>query len=164
MKRRGREFHSLGKTLAIEPRAFPRELLGVLRRSFRTVWDAKGGGLYAVGYVLTFIWLEITMFAGDIIAARSIGGFFGEQIFEMLFRFLGESLRNMIAALIWPVYVVQIAPPWGAITFGVAYVAFDRLFKKPIEAWLFHDEELPDEFKSSTSNQRRKGTSRNRQF
>jgi hypothetical protein len=143
MKRRGREFKSLGQTLANEPKAFPRALLGVIRRSFRTVWDAKGGGLYAVGYVITFMWLEFTMFVGDVMAAESVGGFFGEQIFEMLFRYLGESLQNMIAALIWPVYVIKIAPPWGAIAFGLAYAAFDRLFKGPIEAWLFHDEEAP---------------------
>ena len=152
MQRRGREFSSLGQTLAKEPSAFPGASLNVVRRSLRTVWDAKGGGLFAVGYVITFVWLEMTMFVGDVLAAESIGGFFGEQIFEMLFRYLGESLQNMIAALIWPVYVIKIAPPWGAIAFGLAYAAFDRLFREPIEAWLFHDGESPDEFESSSSN------------
>ena len=113
MKRRGREFASLSKILANEPKNFPRALLNVMRRSFRTVWDARGGGLYACGYVLTFIWLEIKMFVGDIVSAESIGDFFGEQIFEVFFRFLGESLRNMIEAFMWPVYIIEISPPWG---------------------------------------------------
>ena len=108
--------------------------------------------MFAVGYVITFVWLEMTMFVGDVMAAESIGGFFGEQLFEMLFRFLGESLQNLVAALIWPVHVVTFAPPWGAIAFGLAYAAFDRLFREPIETWLFHDDESPDESESSTSN------------
>jgi hypothetical protein len=152
MKRRGREFSSLGQTLANEPKAFPGALLNTFRRSLRTVWDARGGGLYAIGYVITFLWLEIMMFVGDVMEAESVAGFFGAQIFEMLFRYLGESLQNMIAALIWPVHVVTFAPPWGAIAFGLAYAAFDKLFRGPIEAWLFHDDEPPDEIKSSTSN------------
>lgn len=163
MKRRGREFSSLGQTLANEPKAFPGALLDVVRRSFRTVWDARGGGLYAIGYVLTFLWLEMMMFVGDLMAAESVGGFFGEQIFEMLFRYLGESLQNMIAALIWPVHVVTFAPPWGAIAFGLAYAAFDSLFKESIEAWLFHDDDAQDELASGTSNRNGKRASGNRQ-
>jgi len=141
MKRRGREFKSLGQTLANEPRAFPRALLNVLRRSFRTVWDARGGGLYACGYVLTFIWLEIRMLVEDILSAESIGGFFGEQVFEIFFRFLGESLQNMITAFMWPVFVIQISPPWSVGILVGMFVAFARWIKEPLEAWLFHDDD-----------------------
>jgi hypothetical protein len=153
MKRRGREFSKLGQTLAQEPKSFPGALLDVVRRSFRTVWDARGGGLYAVGYVLTFLWLEMTMFVGDVMAAESIGGFLGEQIFEMIFRYLGESFQNMILALIWPAYVVTLAPPWGAMAFGLAYAAFDRLFRNPLEAWLLHGDESRDDLESGISDQ-----------
>ncbi len=143
MKRRGREFLDLGHMLAHEPKKFPSALLGVFRRSFRTIWDARGGGLYACGYLLTFLWLEATMFVGDIVEAESMGAFLGGQLFEMFFRFLGESLGNMILAFIWPVFVVTFAPPWGAVGFGLAYLAFDRVFKAPIERWLFDDDEAP---------------------
>lgn len=141
MKRRGREFLSLGKVLANEPKAFPNELLNLMRRSFRTVWDARGGGLYACGYVLTFIWLEVTMFVGDVLAAESIGTFFGEQIFEMLFRFLGESLQNMIQAFMWPVFVIESFDKWGIGILVVMYLVFNRLLKERIEQWLFRDDE-----------------------
>ena len=153
MKRRGREVTSLGQTLVNEPRSFPHELLKVLRRSLRTVWDARGGGLYAVGYVLTFAWMEVVMLVDDVVSAESIGDFFGAQIFEMFFRYLGESFQNMILALIWPVYVVTLAPPWGAIAFGLAYAAFDRLFRNPLEAWLLHDDESRDDLESGISDQ-----------
>ena len=143
MKRRGREFKSLGQTLANEPKAFPGALLKVLRRSLRTVWDARGGGLYACGYVLTFLWLEITMLVNEILSAESIGGFFGEQVFELFFKFFGESLRNMISAFMWPIYVIEVSPPWGLGAFVIMYLVFGRWIKQPLEEWLFHDNELP---------------------
>ena len=142
MKKRGREFKSLGQTLANEPKKFPRALSHFIRRSFRTVWDARGGGLYACGYVLTFIWLEIRMLVDDIRSAESISGFFGEQIFEILFRYLGESLQNMIAAFMWPVFVIQISPPWGLGILVAMFVAFPRWIKQPLEHWLLHDDDL----------------------
>lgn len=155
MKRRGQEFLSLGKTLAHEPKKFPDALLNFFRRSFRTVWDARGGGLYACGYAVTFVWLEITMFVGDVLAAESVGGFLGAQLFEMLFKYLGESLQNMVAAFIWPVHIVTFAPPWGAIAFGLAYLTFDSLFKGPIESWLFHDDETRGEATPAPASERK---------
>ena len=143
MRRRGREFKSLGQILATEPRRFPHALLIVFRRSFRTVWDARGGGLYACGYVLTFFWLELRMIVGEILSAESISGFFGEQIFEMLFRFLGESFRNMISAFLWPVHIIEIAPLWGIGILVCMFVAFKQWIKQPLENWLFQDAELP---------------------
>ncbi len=92
------------------------------------------------------------MFVEDILAAESVGGFLGAQIFEMFFKYLGESLQNMIAAFIWPVYLVTMAPPWGAIAFGLAYVAFDSLFKNSIETWLFNNDEPPAESDPASSN------------
>ncbi len=142
MKKRGREFMSLGRILVSEPKRFPRALLNLIRRSFRTVWDARGGGLYACGYVLTFIWLEIWMLVDDILSAESISAFFGEQIFEILFRYLGESLQNMIAAFMWPVFVIQISPPWGLGILVAMFMAFPRWIKQPLEHWLFHDDGL----------------------
>ncbi len=143
MKRRGREFKNLAQILANEPKAFPGALLTVIRRSFRTVWDARGGGLYACGYLLSFIWLEIRMLVNDILSAESFSGFFGEQIFEMFFRFLGESLQNMIAAFMWPVFVIEISPPWGIGILVAMFLVFARWIKEPLARWLFHDDESP---------------------
>ena len=83
-----------------------------------------------------------SLFVDDILAAESISGFFGEQIFEIFFRYLGESLRNMIAAFMWPVFVIQISPPWGLGILVAMFVAFPRWIKQPLEHWLFHDDDL----------------------
>ena len=49
----------LGKTLVNEPKSFPGELWALVKRTLRALWNARGGGLYACGYVVTFAWLEI---------------------------------------------------------------------------------------------------------
>lgn len=141
MKNRGRESMSLGKTLVNEPREFPGAVQGVLRRSFRAVWKARGGGLYACGYVLTFVALEVRSIFDDILNAESLGGFFGEQLFEMFFRFLGESIQNMVYAFIWPVWFIQYDRPWGFVVLIVMFVVFSNFLKAPLERWLFKDAE-----------------------
>jgi len=143
MANRGREFKNLGQLLVNEPRAFPGALLKVIRRSVRTIWDARGGGYYACGFVLTFIWLEITMIIEDIAEATGIADFFGEQLLEMLFRYLGESFVNTIKAFMWPVYIIQISPPWGIAVFVLMAVIFNKLLKEPVEKWLFHEDDQP---------------------
>lgn len=141
MKRRGLEFMALGKILVDQPKQFPRALLNFIRRSFRSVWDARGGGLYACGYVLTFVWLEIKMFVGDILSAENIGDYFGGQVFELLFRYFGDSLRNMISAFMWPASVVEFQPPWGVAALVIMFAIFPRWIKPALERWLFDDDE-----------------------
>ncbi len=143
MANRGREFKSLGRLLAKEPRAFPGALVQVIRRSVRTIWDARGGGYYACGFVLTFIWLEIAMFIEDIAEATGIADFFSEQLLEMLFRYIGESFMNTIKAFMWPVYVIQVSPPWGLTVFVLMAVIFNNFLKEPVEKWLFHEDDQP---------------------
>ena len=139
MKNRGTEAMHLGNTLVNEPRAFPGVVLEKIRKSFRIMWNARGGGFYACGFVLTFVILETRMFVSDIVEAESIGDFFGEQIFEMLFRYLGESIQNTVYAFIWPVRFFEYRQPWGLLTLGVLYLVFAYLLKKPLERWLFDE-------------------------
>jgi hypothetical protein len=54
-------------------------------------------------------------------------------------QFLIDTLLNFVRALLWPMYVVTLWPPAGAIALGVAFVLFPRYLKKPIERWLFQD-------------------------
>ena len=141
MANRGREFVALGKVLVNEPRNFPSSVLTLLRKSLRTVWDARGGGLYACGFVITFVWLEISLFLSEIAESSGIGDFFGEQLIELLLRFTFESLGNTIQAFIWPVRVIEIAPPWGAIVLGLMFFIFPRYLKHRLERILFDDEQ-----------------------
>ncbi len=150
MANRGREFLALGKILANEPRDFPAALSRVLKKSFRTVWEARGGGLYACGFLVTFVYLEIRMFFIDIIEADSVSSFVSEQASEIVFKYISESFQNTISAFMWPVHVIQINPPYSAVILGGMFVVFSFFIKQPLERWLFDDEENPAEEKTQS--------------
>lgn len=117
---------------------------GWFRRWFAKVWKVRGGGLYAVGWAATFAYLEVTTLVGEILDAEGVVEFFTSQVVEFLFRFIGDSLSNMITAFMWPVEIVQWNPPVGAIILGLAFVLFPVTIKPYITAWLFPDGE-PEE-------------------
>jgi len=114
---------------------------GWFRRWFAKVWKVRGGGLYACGFLFTFIYLEVTTVAGEFVESESIGAFFSEQLIEFVFRFAIDSMVNTIQALMWPAIVVQWQPPLGAIGLGLAFIAFPKYLKPPITRWLFPDGE-----------------------
>ena len=107
---------------------------------FRKVWKVRGGGLYAVGYILTFLFFEAKTVAEEVAESTGIVDFLSNQIFEFVIRFATDSLQNMIKAFMWPVYIVEMFPPYGAIALGLAFFAFPKYLKKPIEKWLFGDD------------------------
>ena len=132
---------SLSETLVKEPKAFPKKTAHAVRPWFRKVWKSRGGGLYACGFILTFAYLEASMVIGEIMAATGFVDFFTEQLIELPFRFLGESLSNLIQAFIWPVPLATYSPPWGIAILGAIYLIFTYLIKEPLEQWLFKDED-----------------------
>jgi hypothetical protein len=134
-----------------EPKAFPGALLKVLKRGFRNVWHARGGGLYACGFLITFVWLEVTMFFGEIFEAESVGGFFSGQLVELLLRFSILSIQNTINALIWPFHIISLSPVWGALTIGAMYIVFAKFVHAPLEQWLFGDEADMEESSAATT-------------
>ena len=140
IRNQARETASLGSLLVNEPKSFPGALLQVFKRGFRNVWRARGGGLYACGFLLTFVWLEVTMIFGEVLEAESIGGFFSGQLVELLLRFSIMSIRNTVNALIWPFHIISLSPVWGALTIGAMYILFAKLVQAPLEQWLFGDE------------------------
>ena len=119
------------------------------RTWFRKVWKVRGGGLYAVGFAVTFIYLEIISLADDVLG---IGAVFRGEAIEFFINFFIESLMNTIAAFIWPVSVIQFAPPTGAIALGVAFWLFPIYVKPHIERWLF-DEESPETVEQGKENE-----------
>ncbi len=137
------EIRGLGTVLVNEPRAFPGETGRFLRRSLRKLWHARGGGLYAFGYVVTFVWLEIKTIAGEIVESDSVLAFFSEQLFEMFFRLLSETFVNSILAFIWPAFVLQWSPIWGIPILIALYLVFPRFIKPTLNKWLFNDDLPP---------------------
>ena len=112
---------------------------GWFRTWFAKVWKVRGGGLYACGYALTFVYLEVRTITSEFVEADSIGEFLSEQLVEFVMRFAVDSLINLVKALMWPAFVAQYSPPIGAIALGAAFVLFPMTLKKPIERWLFSD-------------------------
>ncbi len=110
------------------------------REWFRKVWQVRGGGLYACGFAATFIILEIGSLGEDLAGAGAIltGG-----VISFLVDVVVDSFMNTFYALIWPVYVIGWAPPWGAVGLGLAYLGFASYLKKPVTDWLFEDKPEP---------------------
>ncbi|MEJ2299550.1 MAG: hypothetical protein P8X94_13840 [Woeseiaceae bacterium] len=54
--------------------------------------------------------------------------------------FFIDSLKNTIAAFLWPVGILQWVPPFGAIALGVAFWLFPIYVKPHVENWLFDGE------------------------
>ena len=127
----------IGDDLVHRPGVLPGKAHGWFRTWFGKVWKVRGGGLYAVGYAVTFAYLEVRAILGELLEADGIIDFFTSQLIEFLFRFLSETLVNMIQAFMWPVYLVQLWQPFGAIALGLMFILFPYLLKKPIERWLF---------------------------
>lgn len=89
-----------------------------------------------MGFALAFIFFEIGSLGDDILG---IGSLFSGQAIEFIIQFIVDSFTNTLKALVWPVYVVQLSPPWGAIGLGIAYVGFTKFLKPPVTRWLFPD-------------------------
>ena len=101
----------------------------------------RGGGLYAFGYALTFLYFEARTLVGEISESTGVQDFFRTQMAEFILRFATDTIANMVKAFMWPVYVVQLHPMYGGIALALAFILFPRFLKKPIEGWLFADTE-----------------------
>ena len=85
------------------------------------------------------MYLETRTILSELFEAEGIVDFLTNQLFEFIFRFLGDSISNMVQAFIWPVEVIQFASPYGAIGLGIAFFAFDVYLRIPIEKFLVGD-------------------------
>jgi hypothetical protein len=132
-----RALGELGDVIVNRPRTLPNRAYGWFRQWFARVWRVRGGGLYAFGFAASFAIYELRMLIDDFGVDSDFIVLFDGQIVEFILNFILESLTNTVYALVWPVQVVQFAPPFGAIGLGLAYVFFARVLKGPIERWLF---------------------------
>jgi len=148
MAERYRDSKDLGQTLVREPRSFPSHVLRLVRRSARRLWSARGGGFYACGFVIVFLFLETRMFIDDVV---KFAGFesIGQELVQYFLRFLSESLVNTFQAFVWPVLLIEQSPVWGSLALGLGFWLFPAFLKKPIEEWLFADDVVADEQKKT---------------
>jgi hypothetical protein len=127
-----------GRDAVNNPGHLPGRAHGWLRAWFRKVWDVRGGGLYAVGFAVSFLYFETTEIVfDDIPQFLAMNNVFSSELIGFGIEFVVDTMINFVKALIWPVYVVGLWPPVGAIALGLAFVLFPRYLKSPIERWLF---------------------------
>jgi len=87
---------------------------------------------------VTFALLEAGSFIDDF---KQIHLLFDGEILSFVLSFIIDSFQNTVQAFMWPLNIVQLAPPFGAIGLGLAFWLFPVYVKKHIEAWLFDGQE-----------------------
>ncbi|HMB73890.1 MAG TPA: hypothetical protein VKQ06_09985 [Gammaproteobacteria bacterium] len=120
---------------AAEIRREPRTLLSLSRSWLARLWQAKGGGFYGLGYVVTFVWLEFRSLTGEIAQSTDVGSFLAGQVFGYLIRFSLESFLNVAVALVWPVLLLQSLGVWAIPLLAAGFVGFERAARPHAEAW-----------------------------
>jgi len=90
---------------------------------------------------VTLTLLEVASFVDDF---KQIHLLFEGEILSFVLAFIIDSFQNTVQAFMWPVNIVQLAPPFGAIGLGLAFWLFPVYVKKHIEAWLFDGKEEDD--------------------
>ena len=94
----------------------------------------RGGGLYACGFAVAFLWYEVTSLGEDL---ADINMLWSGQAIEFLINIAIDSFKNTMRAFLWPAHIATAAKPWGAISLGLAFWLFPIYVKPHIERWLF---------------------------
>jgi hypothetical protein len=140
---------AFGRTAIDRPRELPRHAEGVFRRWFRNVWSVRGGGLYAVGFAVAFLYLETVDILFDDVPTLFAMNVLSSDIVGFIISFFVDTFVNGLKALAWPAYVAMFAPPWGAVALAAAFVIFNRYLKAPVERWLDLDDAAREAIESS---------------
>jgi len=144
LRERAREIGRRGHEELTRKGGLPDSAHGFLRRWFRRVWELRGGGAYAIGFGVTFLYLEIndilfddipTLFAMDLTSVDSLIGF--------VVSFIIDTLMNTLVAFVWPALLLSNGEIYGLVALVAIFTLFPRYLKKPIEHWLFEGEPPP---------------------
>jgi len=122
------------RRIAQEIYAEPRSFAGFVRDGFISVWVSHGAGFYGLGWIVTFVVLEVNMFSGELFASDGIADFFGSQLFEYVLRVGFMSFVNTLLAAIWPVYVLQWLSGYGVVVLIGGYYGFEKLLRPVVES------------------------------
>jgi hypothetical protein len=114
--------------------ADPRSAGALLRSGLLGIWRARGGGFYGLGYLLTFLLLEVRLLTTEFAQSDGLADFVGGQFVEYLFRLGFLSLLNVVQAFIWPAHVFGVLGAWALVLLPLGYLAFERGLRQRIEA------------------------------
>lgn len=131
----------IGRDALLGPDGVIDALRDFLIRWFRKIWKLRGGGLYAVGFALSFLYLEITeLLLDDIPGFFTLDSYDAGAIIGFGIEVLIDTIRNTVLAFTWPVFFVQWEPPIGLALLILAFMLFPRFVKPHLERWLFGEE------------------------
>ena len=89
---------------------------------------------------MAFLFFEIReAVLEDIPQFFAMNNVLSSELIGFAIQFVIDTLANFVRALLWPMYVVTLWPPAGAIALACAFILFPRYLKKPVERWLFQD-------------------------
>ena len=111
----------------------PRRLYPMLRELFVDAWRSRGGGFYGLGYVVSFVFLEIHMIVGEAADSSGVGDFAMGQLLEYLLRLGLMSFVNVFQALLWPFFVLEHLGWVGMILLAAGFVGFEYALKPLVE-------------------------------
>ena len=116
---------------------------GAFRKWSRKTWELRGGGAYAMGFIVTFLYLETMDILFDdvpkLVAMQSLVS----DIPGFIIEFIIDTLLNLMWAFIWPVLVLQLPVPWNIIILAGVFILFPKFVQKPVEHWLYEGKEPP---------------------
>lgn len=156
VSQRVRTLAQRGKDELLRPGGIGDGAHGLLRRWFRKVWESRGGGMYALGFAVTFLYLEIVeLFSEDIPQLFSIN-ILSSELVEFVVSFIIDTLLNTLMAFLWPVTLIQWQWPLGIIALVVGFTIFPTVIQQPLERWIFENQPPPPKkTKKKRKNRRR---------
>ncbi len=139
LKRRVAERIALRTQQAAAASDNPRLLWVWVRAGLLRMWRLRGGGFYGLGFVATFVVLQLGSLFADASEAAGPLDFLTSQLSEALIRLTGDSVGNLLKAFLWPIYFVSWTGAYGLLALLAGFLAFDRWLKP----WV--NEQFPEE-------------------
>jgi len=111
----------------------------MLRASLISLFQSRGGGLYALGYVVTFVLLElleipelIADVAGLFLGDGSLPG----SVIALGIEFLVDTWRNIGLAFAWPALLIRSLGWVGVALVAVGFATFNRFLRPIVERFV----------------------------
>ncbi len=104
------------------------------RRALLRMWRVRGGGFYGLGFVVTFVVLQVASILDDAAEASTAMDFVTSQLVEGILRFLSDTFINFLLSFLWPALFLGWAGGWGIVALIAAFIVFDRWAKPWINA------------------------------
>lgn len=112
----------------------PRSLGDILRGGLIRIWCARGGGFFGLGYLVTFVLMEVRLVVSEFESSTGVLDFITSQLLEYLFRLGIMSFVNVLLAFLWPLLLLEHLGGWGLLILPAAYLLFERLLRPGIES------------------------------